>query len=117
MAEEKQFETRIKHYLESVGIYPLGHPCQKMTVPPVGYYVKRWGGGKFTKAGLPDMQIVVNGKCVDVELKATNGRPSELQLHIIKQINNSGGCALLVYPKDFSYLQKIIEKEIHNNDC
>ena len=112
MAEEKNLENRLKKWLESVGIYPLGCPCQKMTVKPVGYYVKRWGGGKFAKAGLPDLQIVVCGKCVDVELKATHGKPSELQLHIIEQINNCGGCALLVYPKDLDNLKNIITKEL-----
>lgn len=90
----------------------MGCPIQKMLVPPVGYYEKRWGGGKFTKAGLPDMHICVNGKSIEVELKATNGKPSDLQLHNLKQINTSGGRGLLVYPKDFEKLKRVIQEEL-----
>lgn len=41
-----------------------------MTVPAIGYYEKRWGGG-YSKAGLPDMHIVVTGINIDAELKAS----------------------------------------------
>ena len=55
MAGEKNFENRLKRWLESMGIYPLGHPKDKIMVHPCGYYEKRWGGGRFQKSGLPDM--------------------------------------------------------------
>lgn len=112
MAEEKNLENRLKKWLELMGIYPLGCSIQKMTVPPRGYYEKRWGGGKFTKAGLPDMHICVKGKSIEVELKATNGKPSDLQLHNLKQINESGGCGLLIYPQDFEKLKRVIQEEL-----
>lgn len=112
MAEEKSFENRLKRWLESVGVYPLGCPRQKMAVPAQGYYNKRWGGGQFTKAGLPDMQIVVNGFCIEVELKATHGRPSVIQSHIIEQINNSGGCGHIIYPKDFEVLKNLVKEHL-----
>ena len=57
MAGEKNFENRLKDWLESEGIYPLGHPEDKMTVPPCGFYEKRWGGSRYVKSGLPDMRI------------------------------------------------------------
>lgn len=78
MAAEKNFENKVKRYLESIGVYDLGTGADKMKVAPCGYYEKRWGGG-YSKAGLPDMHIVVCGVNLDVELKASNGRPSELQ--------------------------------------
>lgn len=112
IAEEKNFENKLKRWLQSVGIYALGTPTQAMKVVPVGYYEKRWGGGTFAKAGLPDMHICVQGKSLEVELKASNGRPSELQTHIINQINKSGGQSLLVYPKDFDKLKTIVERMI-----
>ena len=115
MAEEKLFENRLKKWLESIGIYPLGCPSQKMKVSPIGYYTKRFGGGKFTKAGLPDMQIVVKGKCIEVELKATHGRPSELQVVICRQINESGGCARIIYPKDYETLKNLVKECIDND--
>lgn len=108
MAAEKNFENRFKRWLESQGIYPLGTPKQKITTPPCGYWEKRWGGGQFTKSGLPDMHVVVNGKSFDFELKGPTGRPSELQLFIIKQINEAGGYARVVYPKDFDDIKEII---------
>lgn len=116
MAAEKNFENRLKRWLETQGIYALGTPRQKMTVTPIGYYEKRWGGGQFTKSGLPDMHIVVNGKSIDVELKAPNGRPSELQLFTINQINNSGGIALLLYPKDFEKFKTLVKEVITNGN-
>lgn len=109
MAGEKNFENRLKKWLESEGIYPLGEPVDKMEVPPCGYWEKRWGGGRYIKAGLPDMRIVVNGIALEVELKATNGTPSELQKRNIKQINNSGGLGLILYPEGFPDFQKIIK--------
>ena len=112
MGVEKLFENKIKRYLVSKGIYPLGTPNDKMPLKPTGYYEKRWGGGTYTKSGLPDLHIVVNGYNIDAELKAPNGKPSELQLFMIDQINNSGGLALLVYPKDFENFKKIIEKHL-----
>lgn len=79
-----------------------------MTVPPIGYYEKRWGGGAFTKSGLPDMHIVCKGYSVDVELKAENGRISELQKFTIKQIRNAGGFAFVLYPQGYSSFVKFI---------
>ena len=89
MGAEKQFENRVKKWLQGLGIYPLGTAKDKMLVPPIGYYEKRWGGG-YSKAGLPDMHIVANAISVDVELKAPTGEPSKLQKHNIRQINNAG---------------------------
>lgn len=69
---------------------------------------KRWGGGKYTKAGLPDMHIVVKGVSVEVELKAPNGRLSELQKQKLKQIDESGCIAVVLYPKYFEYFKDMV---------
>ncbi len=108
MAAEKNFETQVKRWLESEGIYPLGTEQQKITVTPCGYWEKRWGGG-YSKAGLPDMHIVVNGINIDAELKASNGRPSELQKHNIKQINSSGSIAMILYPEGFEEFKSMVK--------
>ena len=120
MAGEKNFEERVKRYLKSIGVYPLGTPPDKMTVTPCGYYEKRWGGGTFTKSGLPDLHIVVNGMSVDVELKAQNGRPSELQIFVIKQIRAAGGVAFVLYPSgylDFVKFMTDLKHEIYNREA
>ena len=79
-----------------------------MVADPCGYWEKRWGGGKFVKAGLPDMHIVVNGISIDAELKAPNGRPSELQKQKVNQIDDSGCMAVVLFPKDFEKFKKLI---------
>ena len=112
MPAEKLFENKVKRYLVSKGIYPLGTPRDKMPVKPTGYWEKRWGGGTYTKSGLPDLHIVVNGYNIDVELKAPTGKASELQVFMINQINDSGSLALLLYPKDFEGFKKIIENHL-----
>lgn len=109
MAGEKNFENRLKRWLESEGIYPLGHPKDQMSVAPCGYWEKRWGGGRYVKSGLPDMRVVVNGIAFEVELKATNGTPSELQKRNIRQINNSGGIAMVLYPEGFNTFKAMIK--------
>lgn len=109
MAAEKLFENQIKKYLQSVGVYSLGTPRDKMPVPPVGYFEKRWGG-MMTKSGLPDLHICIHGHSIECEIKASYGRPSELQLFMIEQINDAGGKAVLVYPKDFESFKELIEE-------
>lgn len=109
MAAEKNFENRLKKWLESEGIYPLGCATDKMLIPPQGYYEKRWGGGMYQKSGLPDMKITVNGIAVEVELKASNGKPTDLQKHNIEQINRSKGLGFVLYPEGFEQFKEIIK--------
>lgn len=109
MAAEKNFEEKLKNWLESEGIYPLGTPKQKITTPPCGYWEKRWGGGKYIKSGMPDMHIVVNSISVEAELKAPDGKPSDLQIQKLNQMDNANCIALVVYPKDFENFKKLIQ--------
>ena len=108
MPAEKNFEHKITDFLESHGIYALGTPKQKMIMKPVGYYCKRWGGGKYIKAGLPDYQIVIHGICIEVEVKAPRGRVSELQQQKLDQINHAGCYGLVLYPSGFEKFKKFI---------
>ena len=118
MAAEKNFENRLKEWLKSEGIYPLGIEKQKITVTPCGYYEKRWGGGQFTKSGLPDMHIVIKGISIEAELKQATGRPSDLQVIKIQRIIESGGIAFILYPKDFELFKDLINEIIRENyDC
>lgn len=112
MAAEKQFENRVKRWLQQQGIYPLGYPADKMDIPPIGYYEKRWGGG-MSKTGLPDMHIVASGISLDVELKAPNGKASDLQKHNIRQINQAGSVAVLLFPDGFEQFKEIMKGVIN----
>jgi len=113
MAGEKNFENRLKDWLESEGIYPLGHPEDKMTVPPCGYWEKRWGGGRYTKSGLPDMKITIKGISLEVELKASNGTPSELQKRNLAQINQSQCFGFVLYPEGFEQFKDLVKGVIN----
>lgn len=77
--------------------------------------MKRWGGGIYQKSGLPDMQIVVKGRCIEVELKGQGGHPSEIQKKIIKEINESGGAGIIIYPDEFDILKEMIRGIIDGN--
>ena len=94
MAQEKQFEQKIKNFLKSQNCY----------------YVKYFGCG-FSRAGVPDILACVNGHFLAIEVKAERGRVSELQRINIERINNcGGGVALVVKPSNFEELKQIIFK-------
>lgn len=113
MAEEKMFEGQVKRYLHSIGIYPAGFPTDRMKIPMVGWYTKIWGGG-FQKSGIPDLILCVNGFFVSAELKAPNGRPSELQKLNTDRINKSGGIGVILYPEGFEQFKELLKGVI---DC
>ena len=84
-----------------------------MQVTPIGYYEKRFAN-RNTKKGLPDMHICVCGMSLEIELKADNGTPSEIQIKMCEQIRNSGGQAYIVYPTGFTELKIIIADIVLN---
>lgn len=92
MAEEKNFENKVKKFLEEEGCY----------------YVKTHGD-RFSRKGVPDLLICCNGFFVGCELKASNGIPSELQKYHVQQIKSAGGLATVLYPKDFEQFKKLIK--------
>lgn len=112
MAAEKNFEERIKKYFHSVGIYPAGFATDRMTAPMVGWYTKIWGGG-FQKSGIPDILACVNGLFMAIEVKASNGTPSELQKLNISRINKSGGVGVFLYPEGFETFKGLLKGVIN----
>ena len=93
MAEEKRFENKIKAYLDG---------NQKV------WYVKFFANN-YTKAGVPDLLACINGHFVAIEVKASKGRPSALQLFNIEAIRQAGGTAMVLYPDQFEDFKKIVE--------
>lgn len=93
MAAEKNFENKIKGFLKD-------HGC---------WFLKYWGGAAYTKSGIPDILACCNGKFLGIEVKAKNGKPSELQLYNLKKIDEAGGFAILLYPDDFETFKTMIE--------
>ena len=92
MGKEKSFENKVKAYLKSIG----------------AYFIKTHGD-RFSRVGTPDIIACVNGHFVAVEVKAENGKPSELQIYHIEQINKDGGYGVILYPKGFEGFKKICE--------
>lgn len=113
MAGEKLFENQIKRWFHSIGIYSAGFPSDKMTVDPVGWYFKEWGGG-MSRSGIPDIIACINGFMFGIEVKASRGRPSELQKLNVLRINQAGGIGIILYPEGFEVFKKLIEEVI---DC
>lgn len=93
MAAEKTFENKIKKYLSDNNIW----------------HVKYFANG-FTKSGIPDLLCCVGGNFLAIEVKAENGKPSELQLHHIEKIKQSGGHAVIVKPSQFEELKELIQE-------
>jgi Holliday junction resolvase len=94
IASEKQFENKIKKFLKDEGCWLL----------------KYWAGASYTKSGIPDLLICCNGYFLGVEVKASNGKPSELQLWNVKKIREAGGIAMILYPKDFEKFKDLIHE-------
>ena len=91
MAQEKNFENRIKKFLEDEGCW----------------FVKFFANA-YTKSGIPDLLVCCNGYFVAVEVKAPNGKPSELQKWNIEKINQSRGYGVILYPDQFEDFKKLI---------
>lgn len=92
MAAEKQFENEIKKFLSEL---------------PKTWFYKNWSG-PYSKSGIPDIIACVNGKFVAIEVKASNGKPSELQKRNIRLIQEGNGLGYILYPKDFEQFKKDI---------
>lgn len=92
MAGEKNFENKIKKYLDSKGIW----------------YVKFFANA-YTRRGVPDILACVNGRFLAIEVKAEGGRLSELQVVEMNRICDSGGVSMCVKPSQFDWLVKKIE--------
>ena len=83
MDTEKIYENKIKSYLKSIG----------------AYFIKTHGD-RFSKVGTPDIIACVNGHFVALEVKATTGKPSELQLYHLRNIMLAGGYSAIIVPTE-----------------
>jgi len=93
MAAEKNFENKVKKFLKTKGCWSL----------------KYWGGASYTKSGIPDLLVCCNGCFLGVELKAPKGRPSDLQIYNLREIDRAGGYAVLLYPDDYPIFQSLVQ--------
>lgn len=99
MLSEKQFENKVKAYLESQNCW----------------FLKTWSNG-VQRFGVPDLLVCCNGYFLGIELKASNGKPSDLQLDKIAKIRKAGGMAFVLYPEKFYMLKDLITDLQQDND-
>jgi hypothetical protein len=69
----------------------------------------KFHANNFTKAGIPDILATVEGRFLAIEVKATKGRPSPLQIHQLRQIDKAGGYAILLYPDQYDLFKDFIK--------
>lgn len=98
MALEKIYENKIKRYLKERGCYEV-----------------KYHGNAYSTNGTPDILACVNGYFLAIEVKAPEGKPTELQLAKIAEIRKAGGFAYVVYPSGWFKLQAIIDGLLINN--
>ena len=99
MAAEKNYENRIKKYLESKG----------------AWFVKFFANA-YTSSGIPDLLICLNGRFVGIEVKQETGKPSLLQKVHLKRIGEAGGIGVLAYPSGYEDLKNLIDNLCKNRD-
>ena len=92
MAEEKNFENKVKRWLKSKGVYHF-----------------KYFGNAFSTAGIPDLIACVNGRFVGIELKSEKGKTSQLQEYNLRQIEKSGGISIVLKPSKFEVFKQSIE--------
>ena len=92
IAGEKNFENRVKNFLKEQGCY----------------FFKYWGGGEFTKAGIPDIIACVAGFFLGIEVKGEKGKPSPLQIHNLRKIDDASGAGILLYPDEFEVFKSFV---------
>lgn len=93
MAEEKQFENKIKRLLKERG----------------AWFLKTFSNG-IQRAGVPDLLVCYKGRFIGIEVKAEKGVISPLQIREIVHIRKAGGYALEVRPSNLDDLIKILDE-------
>ena len=91
MAGEKNFENRLKRWLDSEGVWHV-----------------KFFANRNTRSGVPDILACAAGGFVGIEVKGPKGKPSPLQLYHIDKIWESGGIGVVVWPEDFDRLKELV---------
>lgn len=89
---EKTYENKIKAMLKARG----------------AWFIKYWGGGVYTRAGVPDILACYKGRFIAIEVKAEKGKPSDQQLAEIARIKAAGGVAIISRPSGFDALRALL---------
>lgn len=94
MAEEKQFEKKVREFLKTL---------------PNQWNFKVFGNA-FQESGIPDIIGCINGRFIGLEIKSSRGKASDLQLYKIDLINKAGGYGTVVSPKNWEEVKSKLIK-------
>lgn len=61
-----------------------------------GAYAVNYIGGLHANSGTPDILACLDGRFIGIEAKAGSNKPTELQLHNLRRIDEAGGLALVI---------------------
>ena len=100
IAQEKNFENKIKKYLDTKGCWHV-----------------KFFANRFTKSGVPDILACINGYFIGIEVKAQNGKPSELQLWNREKIREAGGICIVLYPNQFDEFKELVKELLNAEKC
>lgn len=74
----------------------------------VDAYAVNYIGGQYAKAGTPDILACHNGQFIGIEVKAGKNKPTALQIHALRQIERTGGLALVINEDNLTYLAECL---------
>ncbi len=95
---EKTFENKVKDFIKDQNCW----------------FVKFFAN-RMTKEGIPDVLSCINGYFVAIEIKAQNGKPSDLQIYHCEKIREAGGFAFILYPSGFEDFKNFVEGLKHDS--
>lgn len=91
--KEKYYENKLKAWLKHRGAWLL----------------KYWGGGVYTRAGVPDLLVCYKGRFVAIEVKGPHGRISDAQRAEMAAIEEAGGIGVFYYPGAETAIDRIFD--------
>lgn len=97
---EKQLENKFKSMIGNL---------------PWTFFYKIHGSGAQS-AGIPDIIACVRGEFVAFELKAKNGKLSELQKFKLREIHKNRGCAFVVTPDNYNEIYEYLKRKTERKD-
>jgi Holliday junction resolvase len=70
-----------------------------------GAYAVNYIGGISANNGTPDILACLNGRFIGIEAKAGKNKPTDLQTHNLKRIDEAGGLALVINETNMTELE------------
>jgi hypothetical protein len=78
-----------------------------------GAYAVNYIGGLYATSGTPDILACLHGRFIGIEVKAGKNKPTDLQIHALRQIDNCSGLALVINESNLDYLKECLADVNH----